>query len=130
MRLRVVERDGHGAFGGRAERILIVGRRRARTVSAATFRLEFGLRSELFRVWRSRKEFRFTFDMGYGTSHPAVRALQDRLRREGVYPKDAPRTSYYGTITRASVRRYQRRHGIRTTGYLGPITRRHLNRRP
>ncbi len=127
-RVAVVARDGHGAWGGRARRVRIAGDRDARVVSASAFRIALGLRSDLYRLRASRARYRFTVNMGEGASHPAVRALQDRLRREGVYPRRAPRTTFFGPITRASLRRYQRAHGIMSTGYLGPITRRHLNR--
>jgi peptidoglycan hydrolase-like protein with peptidoglycan-binding domain len=75
-----------------------------------------------------KKAYRFTFDMGAGTRHKAVVQLKRRLRAEGFYPRDVRITKYYGSTTKEAVRRYQRAHRIRQTGYLGPITRRALNR--
>lgn len=74
------------------------------------------------------QRYRFRFDMGYGTQHPAVMRLQKRLRTEGFYPRGGPFTNFYGSITTGAVKRYQRARGIRQTGFLGPITRRSLNR--
>lgn len=48
QRLVVTERDGHGHWGGRVERILLDGRRRNVTLSGDTFRSVFGLRSTWF----------------------------------------------------------------------------------
>jgi hypothetical protein len=33
-----------------------------------------------------------------------------------------PTSGWYGPITRAAVKRYQRAHGIKTTGMVGPLT--------
>ncbi|WP_183099430.1 SpoIID/LytB domain-containing protein [Nocardioides pelophilus] len=47
--LRVLRRDGNGAWNGRVLRIRIVGSRDSRAVDGATFRVVFGLRSTWFR---------------------------------------------------------------------------------
>lgn len=49
-RLGVVERDGNGAWGGRALEVRIVGSRATATPTGDTFRSIFGLRSTWFRV--------------------------------------------------------------------------------
>ena len=49
QRLRVVERDGNGAWNGRVLRIRIVGSHARRTLDGLDFRLTFGLRSTWFR---------------------------------------------------------------------------------
>jgi len=49
QRLRVVNRDGNGAWNGRVLRIRIVGSHAARTLDGLDFRLAFGLRSTWFR---------------------------------------------------------------------------------
>lgn len=49
-RVRVLARDGNGAWGGRVERVRVVGSRASTTVSGDTFRSVLGLRSEWFRV--------------------------------------------------------------------------------
>ncbi|WP_183093854.1 SpoIID/LytB domain-containing protein [Nocardioides stalactiti] len=48
-RLRVVERDGHGAWNGRALRVRVVGARASRTVDATDLRVALGLKSTWFR---------------------------------------------------------------------------------
>lgn len=49
-RLEVLARDGNGAWGGRVERLRIVGATGSTTVSGDTFRSVLGLRSEWFRT--------------------------------------------------------------------------------
>lgn len=55
----------------------------------------------------------------YGSRGRAVRYVQTRL---GVHP----RSGWFGPITRAAVKRYQRRHGMRASGVVGPRTWRTL----
>jgi peptidoglycan hydrolase-like protein with peptidoglycan-binding domain len=75
----------------------------------------------------SSHQYRFTFNMSYGTHNAAVLFLQERLRSAGVYPKTAPLSDYFGPITRAALERYQRAQHINPTGFLGPLTRARLN---
>jgi stage II sporulation protein D len=49
QRLRVLRRDGNGAWNGRVLRIRIVGVRASRTVDGTAFRVDLGLRSTWFR---------------------------------------------------------------------------------
>ena len=51
----------------------------------------------------------------YGVRGPEVRWLQKRLDVR-------PASGWFGPITRAAVKRYQRTHGIRPTGTVGPAT--------
>lgn len=51
-RIRVEQRDGNGAWGGRVTRVTVVGSRGSTTVSGDTFRVRLGLRSTLFRQVR------------------------------------------------------------------------------
>jgi len=127
--VHVTRRNGHGAFGGRARRVAIVGTRRTAHTTGDGFAAALGLRSDWFRVARTvrARAGAFTVDLGHGDRHPDVRRLQLRLRREGVYPRSAPITTYFGSITLRSLRRYQRDHDIAATGYLGPITRARLD---
>lgn len=50
--VRVVRRDGHGAWGGRVERVRVVGAQASTTVSGDTLRSVLGLRSDWFKVAR------------------------------------------------------------------------------
>jgi SpoIID/LytB domain protein len=129
--VRITRRNGHGAWGGRARRVAIVGTRRTAYASGDGFQAAMGLRSDWFRVARTVRARAgiFTVDLGSGDEHPDVRRLQQRLRRAGVYPRSAPITTYFGSITLRAVRRYQRAHDISATGYVGSITRARLNHR-
>ena len=55
----------------------------------------------------------------YGDRGPAVLAMQRTLRV-------TPATGWFGPVTRAAVLRFQRAHGIPTTGNVGPLTWRAL----
>lgn len=48
--IKVVKRDGNGAWGGRVVRVRVVGAQASTTVSGDTFRSVLGLRSDWFRV--------------------------------------------------------------------------------
>lgn len=62
-----------------------------------------------------------------GATGSAVRKVQRQLRRKNV--KGSPRvTGYFGDATEAAVRRFQRKHGLRPDGAVGPRTRRLLAR--
>lgn len=69
--------------------------------------------------------FIFVYLLGVGSRGNAVQELQKRLIVEGFY--SGPVTGYFGQLTKAAVVRYQKAHGIMTTGMLGPITRASLN---
>ena len=134
--IAVVARDGRGDFGGRALRVRISGTRRAITVSAAEVMSAFDLPSDWFqfrpsaapgRARPAAHPYRFRRDLSYGTTGSDVRALQLRLRAERMYPKNGPISDYFGSITLAAVKRYQRAHHIPATGFLGPKTRARLN---
>lgn len=130
--VRILERDGAGPWGGRVTRVAVIGSARELTMSGERFASKLGLRSALFAFEghaTPRARYRFRANLGYGMRGPAVRQLQLRLLEEGVYPPRAPISRYFGPITRAAVRKYQRLHGIRTTGFVGPITRGALNAR-
>ncbi|WP_235735475.1 SpoIID/LytB domain-containing protein [Nocardioides alcanivorans] len=47
-KIRVPERNGHGAWGGRAQKVVLVGKKGNVTVSGDTFRFTLGLRSNWF----------------------------------------------------------------------------------
>jgi SpoIID/LytB domain protein len=125
--IRLTGRDGRGDFGGRADWLVISGSRGTIYVSTTAFQYAFGLPSDWFRLLATSGQYRFTFNMSYGTHNAAVRFLQERLRSAGFFPKTAPLSSYFGPITRAALERYQRAQHINPTGFLGPMTRARLN---
>jgi stage II sporulation protein D len=124
--VRVLGRDGRGPWGGRVVRVAVYGTRRTVVVGGDRFASIMHLRSSLFSLGTTAR-YVFTSDLEYGMRSEAVRQLQLRLRAERVYPAGAPVTGFFGPITHQAVRRYQARHFIRTTGYVGPVTRGSLN---
>ncbi|MFG2135584.1 peptidoglycan-binding protein [Streptomyces sp. NPDC048650] len=59
-----------------------------------------------------------------GARGAKVRALQARLAQLGHFRRSP--TGYYGPVTTAAVRAFQRRHGLPRTGAVGPATWRAL----
>ncbi|PYZ96054.1 peptidase [Alteribacter lacisalsi] len=57
-----------------------------------------------------------------GMRHGDVQELQDKLKAEGYFSRSTTSTGYFGTITRAAVRDFQRDAGIGVDGIAGPQT--------
>ena len=57
-----------------------------------------------------------------GVEHSVVSELQTRLIELGFMENDEP-TSFYGPVTAASVRRFQRQNNLEQDGIAGPQTR-------
>ncbi len=68
----------------------------------------------------------FTTYMGVGSSGAAVTALQNKLTALGLY--QGPVTGYYGNLTAAAVKKFQKANGLDQFGYVGPGTRAALNK--
>ena len=68
---------------------------------------------------------RFQRDMGQGAIGLDVYSLQKYLVSHG-FGTYTP-TGFYGSLTAASVKLFQRTYGIQQTGFVGPITRGKLN---
>ncbi|MCC2630811.1 MAG: lytE [Candidatus Paceibacter sp.] len=56
-----------------------------------------------------------------------VTALQNALRSSGDFKVES--TGYFGPLTLAAVKSYQKKNGIPNTGLVGPMTRGHINPR-
>ncbi len=69
--------------------------------------------------------YRFTTYLALGSRGAAVTALQNKLTTLGVYA--GPITGYYGTLTAAAVKNFQKAHGLEVVGSVGPRTRTALN---
>lgn len=74
----------------------------------------------------------FNVDLEFGTQSDEVKALQDCLRWEGLFPANAQSTGYFGSVTKQSVQKFQLKYGIANTaslgyGRVGPKTRQKLN---
>ncbi len=68
----------------------------------------------------------FTQPLRSGSTGAQVTALQTRLTAEGVYT--GPITGYYGVLTTAGVKAFQKKYGITQLGIVGPMTRAQLNK--
>lgn len=75
------------------------------------------------------RELEFSATVQYDTD---VKALQDILKYEGLFPTNVESTGYFGAVTQRAVEQYQMRYGIAapgSAGYgrVGPRTMAHLN---
>lgn len=73
----------------------------------------------------ARESLLFTAYLTVGSRGAEVIALQTRLKEAGSF--NGPITGYYGPLTKAAVRAFQRAHGVSMTGNVGPLTRAVLN---
>ena len=76
----------------------------------------------------------FYTDLEQGMTSAEVKKLQETLNldpatRVAASGAGAPgsETTYFGALTLAAVKAFQAKHGIITTGYVGPLTRGQLN---
>ncbi|MEK7626798.1 MAG: peptidoglycan-binding protein [Patescibacteria group bacterium] len=70
-------------------------------------------------------KFNFSNNLGLGSRGDDVTELQNRLVREGVY--NHPITGFFGPLTKAGVKAFQKKYGIDTVGTVGPATMARLN---
>lgn len=62
----------------------------------------------------------FADTLKYGSKGAGVTKLQSQLKKLGYFKSNA--TGYYGSITKAAVKKFQASRGISTTGTVGPQT--------
>ena len=67
----------------------------------------------------------FTQYLHVGISGVQVTTLQKRLTSDNLY--SGPINGNFGPLTEAAVKKFQKKHGISQTGYIGPATRNVLN---
>lgn len=80
-----------------------------------------GLRMEIARLQQGQQAgVCFATDLSLGMRSEDVKNLQIKLAV-------SPTSGYFGPITLAAVKAFQTTNGIRSTGYVGPITRAKLN---
>ncbi|MEX2033461.1 MAG: peptidoglycan-binding domain-containing protein, partial [Candidatus Colwellbacteria bacterium] len=70
--------------------------------------------------------FQFTQSLRFGSQGNDVTELQKQLTAEGVY--SGPITGYFGPLTQAGIKAYQKKYGIDQVGVVGPLTRAQLNK--
>jgi hypothetical protein len=71
-------------------------------------------------------KYTFTKPLKFGSEGEEVTQLQKRLTSEGVY--SGPITGYYGNLTVAAVKKYQKSKKLDQLGNVGPGTRAALNK--
>lgn len=70
---------------------------------------------------------KFSAPLWRGIKHADVTALQKFLAQDAsIYPEGLV-TGYFGPVSEAAVKRFQKKHGIIQTGTVGPLTRAKLN---
>lgn len=71
------------------------------------------------------REFSFTRGLKLGLQGEDVKALQEKLKAEGIY--SGALTGYYGPMTRRAVQKYQENNNLPPVGVVGPKTLELLN---
>lgn len=69
--------------------------------------------------------YMFNTNLGFGMRNSDVKELQMRLNAEVA--TTLPGTTYFGSLTKSAVQKYQAMKSISTTGFVGPLTRAALN---
>jgi hypothetical protein len=74
----------------------------------------------------ANNKYIFSNPLSVGSTGKDVTALQNRLTALGLY--SGPVTGYFGSLTKAAVKRFQAKYGISQVGSVGPLTRAMLNK--
>lgn len=79
-----------------------------------------------------KPQHNFTVDMWFGQVSEEIKALQNCLKYEGLFPSNVDSTGFFGAVTQKAVQGFQIKYGITTVdgpgyGRVGPITRAKLN---
>ncbi|MBI2055270.1 MAG: peptidoglycan-binding protein [Candidatus Sungbacteria bacterium] len=59
-----------------------------------------------------KPKYRFAKVLTFGMTNADVKALQDILKYEGLFPKNTSSTSYYGAVTAKAVYQFQMKYGV------------------
>lgn len=73
----------------------------------------------------SSAAYMFNTNLGFGMRNSDVKELQMRLNAE--VGTTLPGTTYFGSLTKSAVQKYQAMKSVSTTGFVGPLTRAALN---
>lgn len=65
-------------------------------------------------------------DLREGDENQNVKALQDRLKLLGFFPKNVKSTGFFGPITKKAVMDFQKSRKIKQTGFVEILTRANL----
>ena len=72
--------------------------------------------------------YTFTKLLKFGMTSTDVGMLQKKLRDLGFFPSQQSITTYFGSITKASVVKFQQAHNLTAGGIVGPLTNAQLNK--
>lgn len=70
----------------------------------------------------------FTKNLSIGSSGDEVKLLQERLQDLGFFPASIDPNGYFGPTTAAALKKFQSANGVAPVGYVGPNTRKVLNK--
>lgn len=74
-----------------------------------------------------KPKYTFTITTKLGSTGPDVKAFQEVLRYEGLYPTNVEITGYFGSVTKNGALQWQKKYGLVADGIIGPNTRKKLN---
>jgi len=86
-----------------------------------------GYLTDLSNKWRDmqtvivKPHVNFQRDLKFGETHDDVKALQDMLKFEELFPVNQESTGYYGNITAKAVLAWQKLHAVGTAAELKPL---------
>lgn len=68
-----------------------------------------------------KPRYTFTLPLAFGQRGEAIRALQNILKYEGLYPINTESTSYFGAITASGVLKFQIKHNVAPLSELNSL---------
>jgi len=126
----VIEDSAH--FGGLSRRVISEDFHRARCFYAGyPMNFVFG------PAEKNKPQHNFTREIVFGETSDEVKALQECLKYEGVFPSNVSSSGYYGSVTALAILAFQMRYAVASLITLeqlagrnvGPATRVALNKR-
>lgn len=76
-----------------------------------------------------KPKYTFTKVLLFGMTDPDVKALQDILRYEGLFPVNTDSSAYYGAITATGVLAWQKKHNVAPAEELDPLAGRRVGQK-
>lgn len=79
-----------------------------------------------FEQVSEKPKYTFTTPLEFGSTSADVKALQNILKYENLYPTNVESTGYYGSITAAGVLKWQTQHNVAPASELVPLAGRRV----